>query len=132
MATFSKKLSISLGSSVLFFLLNIPESYKLLGKLSGLKLIENNCRTSLGALVNTLVFYAISFLTMGNPIQKSLLKLKYSTYGSLIYFFVSSITLTQILFNTKCTTHMSSFIQSIIYCILLVLLMYLPTDGKLK
>jgi hypothetical protein len=84
-------------------------------------------------LVNTLVFYAISFLTMGNPIQKSLLKLKYSTYGSLIYFFVSSITLTQILFNTKCTTtHMSSFIQSIIYCILLVLLMYLPTDGKLK
>ena len=60
MATFSKKVSISVGSTLLFLLVNLPQVYNLTGNLLSLNLYNKNCPTNTGLIIHTLVFFALT------------------------------------------------------------------------
>ena len=130
MATLEQKVKISLGSAGLFFLLNSSNSYKFVSNILNTKLIENNCPTHLGILINTILFFIITYLSMGDPFKNQLFKLKNTTYGTLIYFMISSQTLyylsNKILNIDECRSNLSLIIHSAIYFILLVGVMYFP------
>ena len=131
MATLEQKVSISLGSANLFFLLNLPKSYINLGKLFKLNLYENNCPTNLGILFNTLVFFIVTYLTMGNPFENQMFKLKNTTYGTLIFYMISSPAmyyLTNLIFNRSeiCPSITMIVLHSILYCLFLIGVMYFP------
>jgi hypothetical protein len=130
MATLEQKVKISLGSAGLFFLLNSPNSYKFVSNILNMKLIENNCPNHLGIFVNTLLFFIFTYISMGDPFKDSLFKLKNTTYGSLIYFLISSPTIyyltSKILKFNECRNTVSLLIHSAIYFIILVGVMYFP------
>ena len=125
MTTLQQKTMISAGSALLFFAINAPQTYELTDKLFPCKLIEGNCPTNIGILIHTLVFFTISFLTMGNVRINTLEKVKNALYGSLIFFFLSSPTVYGITGN-RCPTLTQIIIHSILYFMTLVGVMYLP------
>ena len=61
-----KKVKISLGSAGLFFLLNSPNSYKFISNILNTKLVENNCPNHLGIFINTLLFFVLTYISMGD------------------------------------------------------------------
>lgn len=130
MATLEQKVKISLGSAGLFFLLNSPNSYKFVSNILNTNLIENNCPNHLGIFINTLLFFVITYMSMGDPFKNQLFKLKNTTYGSLIYFLISSPTiyyLSNKMLNLKdCRNTVSLLVHSAIYFIILVGVMYFP------
>ena len=130
MTTLEQKVKISLGSAGLFFLLNSPKSFELVSKILNLNLIIEKCPTHLGMIVNTILFFVITYLSMGDPFKNQLFKLKNTTYGTLIYFMISSQTLyylsNKILKIDECRSTLSLMIHSLIYFILLVGVMYFP------
>lgn len=131
MSTLKQKISISVFSAVIFGIFNLPETYNIVGKITSLKLINGLCPTNIGVLLHTFLFCLLSFLTMGDPRKKTLLKLKYSLYGTLIFYFVSSPSLyglTNKLFknSTNCPDKIGILLHSIVYCLMLVAIMYLP------
>ena len=130
MATLEQKVKISLGSSGLFYLLNSSSSFSFISKFLNLNLIENGCPTHQGIFVNTMLFFIITYLSMGDPFKKQLFKLKNTTYGTLVYFMISSPTVyyitNKILNLNECRSTVSLMIHSAIYFILLVGIMYFP------
>jgi len=130
MATLEQKVKISLGSSGLFYLLNSSSSFSFISKFLNLNLIENECPTHQGIFVNTMLFFIITYLSMGDPFKKQLFKLKNTTYGTLVYFMISSPTVyyitNKILNLNECRSTVSLMIHSAIYFILLVGIMYFP------
>ena len=131
MTTLQKKINISIVLSFLFFLLNHPNSYKMFEKIFRLKLYENGCPTNSGLLCNTLVFFIITYLTMGHPLKNQWFKLKNTTYGTLIFYMISSPAmyyLTNMLLNNKkiCPTINMVILHSVIYCLFLIGVMYFP------
>ena len=138
MATLTHKIYISAFSSVIFFLFNLPETYKLIGSVLSLKLINGLCPTNIGVVLHTLLFFIFSFMTMGDPRKEMLLKIKYSLYGTLIFYFVSSPALYGITnkllqnISSNCPNKVGILLHSFVYCLLLVAIMYLPTDKSFK
>ena len=136
MATLNKKVLISASSAILFFFVNAPEVYKITNNLINQKLINsNNCPTNLGILIHTIIFFVLTYLSMGNSNQSDGTKLKHSIYGTLIFFFVSNpVTYSFIvsLFGKHlgtdlgCPTLTGRIVHSFIYCIALIGVMYLP------
>ena len=140
MASFNKKLSISIGSAALFMLLNSPTIYKITNNLSGLSLynVITGCPTYLGLLVHAVVFFAISYFSMGG-VARTGIKLKHSLYGTLIFFlisnpatfkFVASILGNGIADSHGCPTNVGIVLHAIVYCAFLVAVMYLPEGNK--
>lgn len=125
MASFHEKSMISAGSALLFLAINAPQTYKLTDKIFPCKLIEGNCPTNIGILIHTLVFFLVSFLTMGNVTINTFEKIKNAMYGSLIFFFLSSPTIYGITGN-RCPDIGQIIMHSILYFIALVGVMYLP------
>jgi len=125
MATLQQKAMISAQSAVLFLAVNLPQTYKLTDSILPLKLANGSCPTSLGVFVHTLVFFLVSFLTMGDPRKDTLGKLKHAIYGTLIFFFLSSPTMYS-LTGSRCQTVGSVVLHTIIYFLALVGVMYLP------
>jgi len=85
MATPNRKLQISLGSGVLFALMNIP--------LTSSKLLYNQdtkCPNYLGIALRTLVFFTLTFLSMNSSNLLPLKKLDHTIYGTLLFFFISN------------------------------------------
>jgi hypothetical protein len=130
MATLEQKVKISLGSAGLFYLLNTVDSFKFISKILDINLLENDCPTYLGQFVNTVVFFIITYLSMGNPLNNQLFKLKNTTYGTLIYFMISSSTMyyliNKVINSSECRSNLSLFIHSFLYFIILVGVMYFP------
>lgn len=135
MSTFQKKLQISLGSAVLFMVTNLPQTYKITDKILPWKTITKGCPTHLGLLTHTLVFFIITFLSMGNVKINPGIKLKHSLYGTLIYFllsnpatysFVGSLFGQQFSNRKGCPSVLGVLLHSIVYCAFLVAVMYLP------
>ena len=130
MATLEQKVKISLGSAGLFFLLNSPNSYKFVSNILNTKLFENNCPNHLGIFINTILFFGFTYISMGDPFKDSFFKLKNTTYGSLIYFLISSPTIYHIsnkLLNfDDCRNTVSLLVHSAIYFLILVGVMYFP------
>ena len=133
MSSFEKKLEISISSSIIFLIINSPATYKLTSKLTNLNLFDfsSNCRTNLGILTHTLLFFIITFLTMKNSNIDFGIKLKHSIYATLIFYFISSPSIFSIInnltnINNDCISNIGTVIHSIIYCLSLIAIMYLP------
>lgn len=137
MATLQEKIAISANSAVLFYLLNLPFTYKLTNRLFSNTLYntKTNCPTTIGLLVHTLIFFLITFLTMGNLRERNLIKLKHSLTGTAIFFIVSSpmiYSLMSLLLGKQvaslggCQTLLGSLLHALIYFSILLAIMYLP------
>ena len=140
MASFNQKLTISAGSAALFALVNLPQTYKITERLSGVDLynISSGCPTHLGLIVHAAVFFAISYLSMGS-VARTGIKLKHSLYGTLIFFLIanpvtfklmSSIFGNQIADSSGCPTLLGIFVHALVYCVFLLAVMYLPEGNK--
>jgi len=137
MATFNQKLLISLKSATLFAIINYTGTFQLTDKWLPFDTFNpvTNCPTMTGQIIHTLVFFLITYLSMGNPQVNIPTKLKNSLYGTLIFFLLSSpaiYTLTSSLFGTwigsssGCPTLSGILLHSLVYCLVLVAVMYLP------
>ena len=132
MSTLKEKLIISIFSATLFILVSLPQSYKLTNT------FVNNCPTSNGLLLHAFVFFVLSFLSMWRSNISTGLKVKFSIYGTLLYYLVSSpamFSLTGSIFGQSiatngCPTTIGTLLHSLVYCAGLVGLMYLPDEEK--
>lgn len=140
MATFEQKLSISVGSAATFALVNLPQVYQFTNSfIPGLYNTSTRCPTNLGLIVHAIVFFVVTFLSMGKPREKTYIKLKHTIYGSLIFFFisnpatfafVSSVLGRQFADANGCPTLLGIFLHAAVYCAALVGVMYLPEANK--
>ncbi len=139
MTTLEQKATISLGSALLFAIINLPQTYQLTNSFLPGITMQNGCPTSLGLLIHTLVFGLISFLTMGNVREQTWRKVKYSIYGTLIFFFLSSPTIYSLVGNllgttssaAGCPTITGVAVHAFVYFLALIGVMYLPPDNNL-
>jgi len=139
MATFGKKILISGSSALLFLLVNLPQVYKLTGNILSLNLYNENCPTNTGLIIHTLVFFALTYISMGKSDINSGIKLKHTIYGTLIFYlisspamfsFISSIFGNQYANLNGCPAMNGLILHGLIYCIALIGVMYLPEKNK--
>lgn len=141
MATFQQKLYISLGSAALFALVNLPQTYQLTDSLLPLNLYNSitGCPTGVGLIIHAIVFFVLTFLSMGDPRNKTGIKLKHTIYGTLIFFLISSpavfslvgsILGNNIADSNGCPTLVGVLLHAVVYCAALVGVMYLPEGNK--
>lgn len=133
MSTLQKKINISFSSACLFFVINLPQTYKLTSTV--LNNNNSNNVTYNGLLLHTLIFFLISYFTMGDKPAK--LKLKYSFYGTLIFYFFSSSPLycitNKIVNKTSQEQNvLQVMIHSVLYFATLLGVMYLPDKKTYK
>lgn len=130
MTSFQRKLAISLGSAGLFALVSLPSTYALTNKLFGTGL----CPSPNAILLHLIVFLLVSFATMRGGYPTGL-KAKFTFYGGLMYFLISSPTMykfTRNLFGAKiasssgCPTVSGVLLHAAVYTALLTAAMYLP------
>lgn len=135
MATFQQKLSISIGSAVLFAAVNLAQTYQFTNNFFPTFDPVTGCPTANGQLIHTAVFFLLSFITMGDPRVDTGNKIKNSLYGSLIFFlltspamyaFTSSIFGPSIATPQGCPTLLGVLLHTVVYCLALVAVMYLP------
>ena len=133
MATLNTKIGISVTSAILFILVNSPLRQTKLGDQFYNK--NTKCPTHLGIITRALIFFAISFFTMGSSKERNGIKIKHSLYGTLIFYLVSSPALYSVVASIVgksiatpdgCPTNLGIFVHSTIYCMILVAVMYLP------
>ena len=132
MSDFNKKFWISFNSAILFTIVSLPKTYHLTQKITNLKLFDNNCPTYIGRILHAVVFFLISYITMGSSRINNLIKIKHSLYGTLIYYFISSpelYNLTSLILKnvaTSCPNTSDIYLHAIVYCLALIGVMYLP------
>ncbi len=135
MATLHKKMMISLFAANTCLLLNLPGTYTFLNK-TGISFYNETtaCPTQVGLLLNTVLFYILTYITMGSSVNKGI-KIKHSLYGTLIFYLVSSPTLYSVmgsLLGNKiankdgCPTNIGILLHAFVYFLILVAVMYLP------
>lgn len=147
MSTLNQKIAISIKSALIFALCNSPRIYNLSNEFIKQDLYNKaiKCPTNIGLVVHALLFFIITFLSMGNIFRNCKLpkntgvKIKHSLYGTLIFYFLSSpavYSLTNSFIGNKysskngCPTIEGIMVHSLIYCVFLVLVMYLPERNK--
>lgn len=141
MATFQQKLSISIGSALLFFLINLPGTYRITNSVLPLDLYNGgtNCPTNTGLIIHAILFFVLTFLSMTRASINTGIKLKHTIYATLIFFLIASPTMfsfTGSLFGNSiadyngCPTTAGVLLHSVIYCAALVGVMYLPAGDK--
>lgn len=138
MSTFYAKLAISLSSAIPFVIFNLPFTYNLTDKFMNTFNKSTGCATPLGILLHTLAFFCFSYFTMRGPSSKGL-KSKFSFYGALIFFLVSSPVTFQfvrsILGNyisnaAGCPTILGILLHALVYAAVLTGAMYFPPELK--
>ena len=128
MSTLQEKLIISVFSAVLFVLVMISliNTYDK----------STNCPTNNGLLLFTAIFFILTFLSMWNSSVSTGLKVKFSLYGTLIFFFLASpamFNLTGSIFGSSiasqgCPTVLGILLHAAVYCVALTGVMYLPPE----
>ncbi len=135
---FKERLFISMKAGVIYFMLNSKLSYQLTETLVG-GTANNECPTSFGRMLHMLLFFSVTLMSMYNSDIDILLKIKFSLYGTLIAFFVSSTEFNQIVgrYITKednsisnCFEIKQMFVHTLIYIVFLVAVMYLPDEKQ--
>lgn len=143
MATFEKKLMISLSAALIFAFASYPTVSKMVEShfnLNG-KLLDSQtgCQTDYGLLFTTLLFFLIIFARMFIGKQSDsrgfYVKLQHTFYSTLIYYFIASkpvYKLTSSIFGSSiadfngCPTNIGLLLHSAFYCAALVGVMYFP------
>lgn len=139
MSTLQEKLLISSKSAFLFALVNLPIIYKFINNGTGLNVydIQTNCPTNIGLLISAIIFFVLTFLSMWYAPLSNGLKLKFSIYGTLIFYLLSSpamfSSVASIFGNHTaspegCPTNYGILLHALVYCIALVGVMYLPPE----
>lgn len=125
--TFDKQFKISLLTGVIFYLFSMKFLYKYTNNYFLNE--SNDCPNLTSKLIHTFFVFLINFLLMRpelNLNKENRSKLKYSFYGALIFFLLSSkemYNLTRIEDNISCPENSSVFIHSIIYILVILALM---------
>lgn len=114
MSTFQNKLNISIGSGLLFALVNYTNIF------------NNNCHNDINIMFKFIMFFIITYLSMYKSNINNLIKLKHTIYGSLIFFFLSNPTTHRLLLLNNCNSIYNIVILSSMYSIVLFSIMYLP------
>lgn len=141
MPSFEQKLGISLGSSALFAVVNSPQVFKIVDSVLPLNVYNQSisCPTNLGLIVHAVVFFALSYFSMRGSYVREGIKIKHSLYGALIAFLVanpatyaltSSILGRWIASPSGCPTMAGLLLHAVVYCVVLVGVMYLPEGNK--
>jgi hypothetical protein len=94
MSTFMNKILISTFSSVTFGLLN-----------------SQLCPLKVNLIIRSIIFAILTYLSMGTPNKNIKVKLKRTSYGTLMFYFISS-------------TMDCSIISAILYGLILFIIMY--------
>jgi len=139
MSTLQEKLLISSKSAILFALVNLPIIYKFINNGTGLNVydIQTNCPTNIGLLISAIIFFVLTFLSMWYAPLSNGLKLKFSIYGTLIFYLISSpamfSSVASIFGNSiaspeGCPTNYGILLHALVYCVALVSVMYLPPE----
>lgn len=135
MATFESKVLIGLTPALLFGLVKLPEINKLIPGASD----TNSCPTNPGLIISTLIFFVLIYLSMWSAPHSPGLKLKFSIYGTLIFYllsspamfsFTSSLLGDWISDSAGCPSKYGILLHSIVYLAILVGVMYLPADPE--
>jgi hypothetical protein len=133
MSTFNDKLRISFGSGMLFALMNIPQVLSFFE--NSLFNSDTNCLTNNGIIIQVLIFAIITFLTMGKSKLSTLTKVGHTTYGALIFFFVSNPVTYKLVSSVLgnwvsnqygCPTLPGSILHTLVYIAILTSVMYFP------
>lgn len=126
MSDIKQKLYISIGSGLLLMALNSPFAHTIT------KTTIENCPTYNGRLIHTMIFLVLTFLTMPKLNENTLLKFKYSLYGSLLAFFIFSPELYTFVgkyihtLDGNCLNNNGLIFHTLLYISALVGVMYLP------
>lgn len=141
MASFMQKLTISMGSAGVFALVNLPQTYQFTNNTLDLGTYDTatNCPTNVGLIIHAIVFFVLTYLSMGNPIKNIGMKLRHTLFGALIFYLLSSpavyatITLVaegQFVNANGCPNIMGVLLHALVYCATVMVVMYLPTGNK--
>ena len=143
MATKQQKAMISLLSALTFSVMSSPFILKSANKITGNNIFYDTltgCKTNYGHLLATLLFfiviYAQMFIGSKGGASSNLLKLKYSLYGALIFFFLASASMYTLTgsFSSSianvfgCPTALGRLLHSVVYFAILYGIMFLPKD----
>ena len=137
MASLNTKIIISLKSSILFLIINLPQTYQVMNNLFGEIFYnkQSKCPTNWGLIIHTLIFFTITYIGMSSINISNGIKLKHSLYGTLIFYLISSPALFSVMSSilgnwvstsSGCPTLLGLLLHSIVFCMALVGVMYLP------
>lgn len=91
MTSFKSKLGISVLSGAVALFSALPQTNRAVGKILNVKVEnETGCINSLGVFLRSNVFFLISILTMIATPGNFKSKVKFSTYGSLLFYYLFS------------------------------------------
>lgn len=115
--------------ALIFFVLNFPLTNKILQQLLPITLITSgNCPTYAGVLLQSIIFFWITLVAMAK--DGFMARVKYSTYATLIYFFVANpvmYSMSGAVFGPKvatlngCPTILGVLLHSFVFFIIFVL-----------
>lgn len=142
MSTFEEKVKISMFSALIFGLVNLPRTYQFTNSLVQNRFYDDvaKCPTNLGLVIHAIVFFVITMLSMGDPREKTGIKIKHSLCGTLIFYLLSSpaiFSLTGSIFGSQianeagCPTLMGVGLHALVYFAVLLGVMHLPKQDKL-
>lgn len=116
----SQKLTISFNSALLFVILSLPITYKLVGDLVGNLVQKQNA-----ILLHSLVFLLISYVSMsfGETKTESIVKFSRALIGATLFLLLSTPFMYSITSNIT-TGYYSILLHAFIYMSLLTLFMY--------
>lgn len=137
MATLQKKSMISAQSALLFVLVSLPATYRLTDRVLPYSTFDyaSGCPTPAGILTHTVVFYLLTYLSMGMNKSSVATKVKHSLYATLIFFLVSNPATYALVGSVLggafadangCATVNGVLLHGVVYFALLVAVMYLP------
>jgi len=105
MSTFKQKISISAGSGLLFFIVNLPFTYKLF-----------SLSTTYNILIQTIIFFIATYLTMGYS-ENVPIKVGRTLIASVLFLLLSTPFINKLLNNNL-------LIRTAVYIAILTLMMY--------
>lgn len=126
MTSLSTQVNISVFSAFIFFIVNLMRTRQYEGKYY--------CAERTKILVLTLIFGAISFLSMYSSKLGINTKLRHSIYGALIFYIISSPAMHMVInmllgdeYSSEqgCPTIRGLILSAVIYCLFLIFMMRL-------
>lgn len=126
MADLQTKAAISAPAAALFFLLNTPLAYRLTNALPFSTWDEaSGCATAQGLLLHSLIFFAVTYLTMGDRVPARV-KADRSLTATLLFYVLSSPSMYELTGSPDgCPTLAANALHALAYFAALIGVMYL-------